>query len=96
MTSWSEIADDAFAIITALEPLLAKANPGLDASITLATKIAHGVVVGATDAMAIYNQIKGGTVPSPERLQQFAADYEAAYQQLNADIARKLAALPLT
>lgn len=89
--TWDEIAKDASAIINVLTPVLEDASPAASSAISAAAKVAQGVLAEEPAAVALYDQIKSGATPTGAQMQQFAADYESAYQQLNADIAAKLA-----
>lgn len=91
---WATIAADAGKVVAALAPIAESALPGASAAIALGAKIVQGVMDAEPTAVALFNQIKSGTPPTPEQLQQYASDYETAYQKLNADIAAQLAALP--
>lgn len=90
---WNAIAADVSAFVTAVEPLVGVMAPGASAAIGIGAKIIQGVLAEEPTAMALYDQIVGGTAVTPQQLQQYAADYEASYQKLNADIAAKLAAM---
>jgi Na+/glutamate symporter len=94
MTDWTSIAQGAANVATLLAPLVGAAFPGASIAIEMGTKIIQGVIAGEPTAIALYNRIKNGEVPTPAELQQFSDDYEASYQRLKRDIAAKLAALP--
>lgn len=94
MTQWDAIAKGAADVALTLAPLVGIAFPGGAAAIEIGTKIVQGVFAAEPTALALYNRIKNGAVPTPAELQQFSDDYEASYQRLKRDIAAKLAALP--
>jgi len=93
-TTWDTVATVVGDVVTLLTPIAEAALPGAAEAIALGTKIVQGVLSAEPTAVALFNQIKSGTPPTVTQLQQFEADYEASYQQLRADIAAKLAALP--
>lgn len=92
--SWQTISNDVVSIVTALAPFASAAFPGAGVAISIGTKILQGAIALEPTAVALVNQIKAGNPPTATQLQQFDADYEAAYQKLKADLAAKLAALP--
>lgn len=94
MTDWTSVANNVAQIVTVLAPFAKAAAPGSAAAIDIATKVIQGVIAAEPTAIALYNSIKNGAVPTPEELKQFSGAYEASYQKLKADIAAKLAALP--
>jgi len=83
-----------FAIVRTLEPIVGLAIPGISSALSIGTKIIQGVIDNEPIAVSLYNRIKSGEVPTPAELQKYAADYETAYQKLNASILAKLAATP--
>ena len=87
----SEISSSVTAVVTALSPVVEMAFPAASAAVSIGQKIIQGVLSAEPMAIALYKQIIGGTPATPEQLSEFAASYEAAYQQLNADINAKLA-----
>ncbi len=92
--NWDAVANVAGEVVKLLEPIAAAAVPGAAEAIAIGTKIVQGVIAAEPTAVALYEQIKSGTPPTPAQLQQFEADYEDAYQTLRRDIAARLAALP--
>lgn len=92
--TWADTAKRVFAIVKRLEPVVGLAVPGISAALSIGTKIIQGVIDNEPIAVSLYNRIIGGEVPTPEELQKYAADYEAAYQKLNASILAKLASTP--
>jgi len=92
--SWQTISNDVVDVVTALAPFASAAFPGAGIAISIGTKILQGAIALEPTAVALINQIKAGTPPTVAQLQQFDADYEAAYQKLKGDIAAKIAALP--
>lgn len=95
-TSWETIAGDVVAVVTALAPFASAAFPEAALALGVATKLLQGALALEPEAVALINQIKSGTPPTPAQLQQFDANYEAAYQKLKSDLAAKIAALPAT
>jgi hypothetical protein len=100
-TTWDDIANGVSAFLNAAAPLLPVAEdvvqvafPGAGAALSLGEKILQGVVAAEPSAVALYKQVTSGTPPTPAQLAQYASDYEASYQQLKADIATQIAALP--
>ena len=85
-----KVAEKAASIVDMLAPVAETLDPALAPALTIAQKVVHGVIAGVPEAIALYNQIKSGSQPTPEQLIQFEADYEDAYQQLQADIRAKL------
>ena len=87
---WSKLGTDVAAIAAAVAPFV----PTASGAILLASKIVQGVLDEIPAAVALYTQIVNGRAPTAAQLTQYQSDYEAAYQQLNADIAAALAKLP--
>jgi hypothetical protein len=81
-------------VVTVLAPIAAAADPAIAGAVAIGAKIVAGAIALEPQAVALLNQIKGGTPPTAAQLAQYASDYEAAYQKLNADITAKLAATP--
>lgn len=94
MTDWTSIAQGTADVAKLLAPLVGAAFPGASVALEIGTKIIQGVIAAEPTALALYNRIKNGAVPTPAELQQFSDDYEASYQRLKRDIAAKIAALP--
>jgi hypothetical protein len=94
MTTLDDITKGVTTVVDVLAPVASVAFPQAAVAIAIGSKIIQGVIAAEPTAIALFNQIKGGTPPTPAQLAQFSADYETAYQKLNADIAAKLAALP--
>ena len=94
-TNWESIAQTASNVVSALAPFVGMAVPGASEAISIGQKIIQGVIASEPTAVALYTQITSGTPATPDQLQQYAAEYEASYQKLNADILAKLAALPV-
>lgn len=88
--TWETIVTDVTAIIGAIGPVLDVASPAVGAAITVASKVIAGVAAAEPTAVALYDQITSGTLPTAADLQAFAASYEGAWQKLNADIAVQL------
>lgn len=91
---WKQIAQTVADLVKAAAPVLAVVAPGAASAVQIADQIIQGVIAAEPTAVALFNRIKNGAVPTPDELQQFSADYEASYQRLKRDIAAKLAALP--
>lgn len=89
---WSSIATFTAEAVSLLAPLVAIAEPEAAAGINIAAKILIGVLDGVPEAIAIWNRIKSGEQPTQQELIDYANSYEAAYQQLNTDIAAAQAA----
>lgn len=85
------IVSDVSSVVGALAPIAETLDPALAPAIAIGVKIVQGVLSAEPTAVALYNQIKAGTPPTADQLKQFQADYETAYQQLQADISTKLA-----
>lgn len=81
-------------VVTALAPIAAAVEPNLAAGIVLGQKIVLGALALEPEAVQLYNSIISGVTPTAGQLAQFSSNYEAAYQQLDADIKAKLALLP--
>lgn len=94
MSTFDDIAGTVSQVVTALAPIAEAVVPEAAVAISLGQKIIQGVIAAEPKAVALFEQIKSGTVPTGDQLQQYAADYEAAYQKLNADINAKLAVTP--
>jgi len=96
-STWDEIVAGVNGFVTAIAPLVPVAEvafPGGAAAISIGEKIVQGVIAAEPTAVALYNQIVGGTPPTAAQLQAFEDGYEADYLTLKADIAKQLAALP--
>lgn len=91
---WLGYAKTAFQIVTELVPFIEYEVPGAAPAFAIAAKIIQGVIDAEPAALALYDQIKNGTVPTSAQLQQYALDAEDAYAKLRSDILAKLAALP--
>ncbi len=88
--SWDKIAAEAVSALKLIEPLLTAASPAAGAALAVAEKIGQGVLAAEPTAVALYNQIKSGKTPTGDELRVAMDDYEAAYQELKADIAAKM------
>lgn len=91
---WKQIANTVADLVSAAAPVLDVVAPGAASAVHIADRILQGVLASEPTALSLYSRIKSGEVPTPTELQQYANDYEASYQRLRADIAKKLAALP--
>lgn len=85
------IVDEVSMFVSLVAPIIEIAAPGSSAAIGIGSKILQGVLAAEPSAVALYDQIKSGAPVSEDDLHKFAADYEDAYQQLNADIAAQIA-----
>src|SRR5438132_516917 len=88
---WNAIAADTGKVVAALAPFAMAADPALGGAVAIGVKIVQGVIANEPAAVALYQQIRGGTPPTAAQLQKYASDYETSYQKLNADINAKLA-----
>lgn len=94
-STWDAIAASAQQVLTLLQPVLdgvSIVNPALGAGISLAEKIAQGVLSLEPNAVAIYERFTSGNPPTAEEVAAYEATYEADYQKLKADIAAARAA----
>ena len=95
---WNTIASDVSKFVTAAAPVVDAAvavlAPEAAASVAIGEKIIQGLIAEEPAAVALYNQIVGGTPATAAQVQQINASYEADYQQAKADIAAALAKLP--
>jgi hypothetical protein len=89
--NWDQISQDVSAVVNFLAPIASAALPGAAVAISLGQKIIQGVIAEEPAALSLYSQIRSGATPTQDDLAKFAADYETAYQELNADINEKLA-----
>lgn len=87
---WSSVTSIVSQGVNVLAPLVEAADPALGVSVGIISKVVAGVAAAEPSAVALYNRLTSGQPVTPEELKQFASDYEAAYQQLNADINVKL------
>lgn len=85
---FAKIANQASHILAALEPILTAAVPPAGAAIAIASKIAAGVVEAEPAAVALYEQITSGEIPTEEQMLKYAADYEESYQALHVELAK--------
>lgn len=92
--TWENIAQTVGTVVTALAPIVSAVVPGAAAAIAIGTKIVQGVIAAEPTAVALFNRIKSGEQVTAAELQQYASDYEAAFQMLAKDLSDKLAALP--
>lgn len=71
-------------------PVVEALEPGWAPAITLVSNLLTAAANAEPTAVALLGTIKSGQAPTPEELDAFAADYEAAYGALHADIDGKL------
>ena len=89
---WNDIVSKVSQVITTGAPLVEELVPAWAPAIQIAAKILTGAANAEPTAVALVQTIQSGQPPTPADLQQFANDYEAAYQQLHADVAAQIAA----
>lgn len=87
----TSLVDEVSLFVSLVAPIVEVAAPGASAAISVGTKLLQGVLAAEPTAVALFDQIKSGAPVSDADLQKFAADYEDAYQQLDADISARLA-----
>jgi len=92
--SWDTIAEYVGDFVGAVVPIIEAADPAAAIAIGLGEKILQGVLAGVPEAVSLFNDIKNGATPTADELQRYAANYEASYQQLKADINAQIAKLP--
>lgn len=96
-STWDDVVNGVTKFVNAVSPLLPLAEaafPGAAAGIALGEKIVQGALALNPTAIALVKQIQSGVPPTAEQLKAYQDSYEADYQQLKADIAAQLAALP--
>ena len=71
--SWTTLAEDVADVVNLLEPVLATVTPAGAAA--------------EPEAVALVATIKSGATPTAAQLATYASDYQAAYAQLDTDIA---------
>lgn len=81
-------------VLSVLSPIVQAAAPGAAVAVAIGQKIIAGVLAAEPTAVALYNQIMGGTPPSAAQLQQFIDENDAANMKTDADIDAALALLP--
>lgn len=91
---WNDIAETLSDLVMAVEPIIAIAAPAVAPALHIAEKLFQGVLAAEPTAVALYNRMISGEVPTSDELQKFSAEYEDAYKTLKADIAAKLASAP--
>lgn len=95
-TTLTQIANTTGEVVSALAPLITALAPGAAEAVSIGVKIVQGVIAGVPEAIALFDQIKSGTPPTPDQLKAFSDQYEADYQALHADIQERLAAASVT
>ena len=85
--SWTTLAEDVADVVTLLEPVLATVTPAGAAAVAVASKIVTGLAAAEPEAVALVATIKSGATPTAAQLATYASDYQAAYAQLDTDIA---------
>ena len=90
-TTWEAILADVSAIIGAIAPVVDLASPTIGTALTVVGKLSASAAAAEPTAVALMAQIKSGTPATPDQLATAISAYEAAYAQLDADIAAKLA-----
>jgi hypothetical protein len=93
--NWTQITQQVSAFVNAAAPIVnagvAAFAPEAAAAVSIGEKLLQGAIAEEPAAVALVTQITNGTPLSQAQIQQYEADYEAAYQQTKADIAAKLA-----
>lgn len=80
----ASVASDLLPLVeTAASVLL----PGSSQTVALILKIAQGVLGKVPEAIALYDQIQSGIVPTQAQLDAYAAGENSSYAKLMADIA---------
>lgn len=87
----SSIAQAVAEILQALAPFLSSGNTNLPPIIAIAMQIIQGVIALEPAAIALWEQIMGGTPPTPAQLAQFISTNETANAKTDSDIAAALA-----
>lgn len=91
---WDDLIKKVTTIVNDGAPVAEELVPAWAPAISLAAKLLTGAAQAEPVAVGLVQTIQSGQAPTPAQLQSFASDYEAAYQQLHADIATQLAAAP--
>lgn len=92
--NWTDITSKVVSFVNEGAPLIEDLVPAWAPAIQVATKLLQGAAAAEPTAVALVKSIQSGQAPTPDELQAFASDYEAAYQTLHADIATQLAVQP--
>ena len=73
-------------IFTAITSVVSVLDPAAAGVLDIVGKLLAGVVSAEPTALSLYASLTSGTPPTAEQLQAYAANYEAAYQQLDKDL----------
>lgn len=92
--NWSALPGQVTAFVTGAAPLAEMLAPQWAPAIQIGAKLLTAAAAAEPTAVSLVQDIQSGTTPTPAQLQQFATDYEDAYQALHADIAAKIAQTP--
>ena len=93
-STWETILADVTTIINVISPVLDIVSPAIGASVSVASKVLAGAAAAEPNAVALINQITSGAPVTVDQLQAAISAYDAAYVQLDTDIAAKLASTP--
>lgn len=93
-TDWAAVADQATAAISAMAPLIDTLIPGASEGILLAERLAQGVIVAEPTAVALFNQVIGGTPISAAQMQTYSQNFDTGDDKLRDDIQARIDALP--
>jgi hypothetical protein len=74
-------------VFAAISSVIGILDPEAVGIIDIVAKILAGVTAAEPTAISLYQSLTSSVPPTAEQLQQYAANYEAAYQQLNTDLA---------
>lgn len=91
MMDLSKITGEIASVIKLLEPVIGMIAPEAMGAITIGSRIIQGVVAAEPVAVELFNRIQSGASVTDADLARFWQDYQSAHDQLEADIAAKLA-----
>lgn len=96
MTSinWDDLVVKVTTFVNDGAPVVEELVPAWAPAIQIGTKLLTAAANAEPVAVGIVKQIQSGQAPTPDQLQQFSTQYEAAYQALHADLAAQIAAAP--
>jgi hypothetical protein len=89
---WNDIATKVNTIIQDGAPVAELLLPAWAPAISVAAKVLQGAAAAEPTAVALVQSIQSGTPPTAAQLQSFSTAYESAYQTLQTDIAKQIAA----
>ncbi len=87
--TFEDLARDASAVVTALQPVVAAASPAAATAVGVGARIVQGALALEPAAVALVQQMASGALPTADQIKAFESDYEAAYEQLRVDLAAK-------